>query len=66
MLTGTVTLGQSGPRSIGNEEALHTPQSTRTGASVSDVVYCHTQDIPFERGLALLPKIRGYYLCTQP
>ena len=37
-LTGTTTLSQSGPGSNGNEGVLHSPQSTRTGASAQDVV----------------------------
>ena len=32
-LTGTITLGQSGPGSNSNEEVLHMPKSSRTGAS---------------------------------
>ena len=34
-LTGTTTLGQSGPGSNGNEGVLRIPQSSRTGASPS-------------------------------
>ena len=38
-------MGQSGPESNSNEEVLHTPQNSRTGASPSDAIWCHTQDI---------------------
>ena len=37
-LTGTTTLGQSETGSNGNEEVLHISQSSRTGASTSDVL----------------------------
>ena len=37
-LNRTTILSQSGPESNGNEEVLHTPQISRTGASQSDVV----------------------------
>ena len=37
-LTGTNTLGLSGPGSNWNEEVLHIPQSFMTGASPSDAV----------------------------
>ena len=33
-----MTQGQSGPESNGNEEVLHTPQISKTGASPSDTV----------------------------
>ena len=35
-LTGSTTPGQSGPRSNSNEGGLHIPQSSMTGASLSD------------------------------
>ena len=38
------TLDQSEPGSNGNEGVLYIPQSSRTGASPSDVVYCHIQN----------------------
>ena len=44
-LTGPSNLSQSGPGSNGNEGVLHTPQSSRNGASPSIVVKCHTWDI---------------------
>ena len=37
--------GQNRPRSNGNEGVLYTLQSCRTVASLSGIVYCHTQDI---------------------
>ena len=40
-LTSTTSLGQSGPGNDGNEGVLHTPQSSRTGHSPSDVVKYH-------------------------
>ena len=36
LLTGTTTLGQSGPGSNSNERVLHTLQRSRTGALPSD------------------------------
>ena len=36
---------QSGPRSNGNEGVLYIPQSSMIGASSSDAVSCHIQDI---------------------
>ena len=35
-LSGATTLGYSGPGSNGNEEVLHIPQSSKTGASPSE------------------------------
>ena len=43
-LTGTATSGQSGSESNGNEGVIQFLQSSGTGASPSDAVYCHTQD----------------------
>ena len=40
---GTTNLGESGPRSNGNEGVLYSPQSLRTVASPSDVVSRHIQ-----------------------
>ena len=37
-ITGTTTMGQSGPGSNGNEGVLHTLQNTKTRASLSDAV----------------------------
>ena len=48
-LTGTTTPGQSGHGSRGNEQVLHVSQSSRTGASPSNVVYGHTQDTHLTR-----------------
>ena len=45
-LTGTTPLGQSGPGTKVNEEVLHSPEIPRTGASLSNVVYCHPQNLP--------------------
>ena len=36
-LTGTTTLGQNGPGWNGNNEMFHTPQTSRSRASPSDV-----------------------------
>ena len=47
-LTSTANLGQSGPGSNSNEYVLHFAQSSRTGASPSDEVKCHTQDTHWE------------------
>ena len=46
-LRGTTTLDQSGPGSNGNEGLLHIPQSSKTEASPSDAVCCHTQETSF-------------------
>ena len=53
----TTTPDQSGPRSS-NERILHTSQISKTGASPSDSVLCHTQSTPFLKGV--LPLSRGY------
>ena len=37
-LTGTTTLGQSGPKSNGNEGVLQLPQSSKTGTLALDAV----------------------------
>ena len=37
-LTGTTNPGQSGPRSIGNEDVHHTQRSSWAGAFLSDTV----------------------------
>ena len=42
-LLGTITLSQSGPGSKDNEGVWYIPLSSRTEASQSDAVYCHTQ-----------------------
>ena len=44
IITGTTTLGKSGPGSNDNEEVLHTPPISKNGASPPDAVLCHTQD----------------------
>ena len=36
--------------SNGHEGVLQTSQSSKTGASASNVVWCHTQDTPFFGG----------------
>ena len=35
---------------IGNDKISHTPEGSRTGASQSDAVKCHTQDTPLGEG----------------
>ena len=45
-LTGTTTLSRSVRRSNGNEEILHTPQSSRTGASPLDAVIIARTHLP--------------------
>ena len=42
MLPGATSLGQSRPGSNGNEEVLHIPQSSRSGASPSDCLVSYT------------------------
>ena len=44
-VTGTSNSSQSGHLSNGNEEVLQIFQSSRIGASPSDAVSCHTQDL---------------------
>ena len=46
-VTGIITPGQSGSWNNGNERIRHTLQIARTGASSSDKILCHTQDIHF-------------------
>ena len=41
-LTGTTNLGQSGPGSNGKDGVYHILENSRTEASLSDAVYCHT------------------------
>ena len=36
--------GQSAPESNGNEKLFYIPQSSRTGDSLSDAIYCYIQD----------------------
>ena len=35
---------------MGNDEVLHTPQISTTGALPSDVILCYTEDIPLADG----------------
>ena len=49
-LLSATTLGQSGPESTGNEEVLHIPKSSTTGASPSDFL-CHIQDTHWQGGV---------------
>ena len=44
-IAGTIHLGQSVPGSNGKKEVLHFPKISRTGASPSDAIKCHTQNI---------------------
>ena len=44
-LTCTTILGQSGPWSNGNEEALHIPQSSKTRASLSDILVTYPEHL---------------------
>ena len=60
-LTGTTTLSQSGPGSNTKKRILHTSYISRTGTSLSDEVYCHTQDTPFEGGFTPLQMIQSMY-----
>ena len=41
---GIGTPDQNGPGCNGNDGVLHTPQISRTGASPSDSIRCHTQE----------------------
>ena len=43
-LTGTNTPGQSGPGNNSNDGVLYIPQTSRTGASLTETVEYHTQD----------------------
>ena len=47
ILIGTTTPGQSEPGSNSNKTVLHALRSSRTGATLPDIVLCHTQDTPF-------------------
>ena len=44
--TGTTIPGHSGPGSNGNEGVLQSPQISRTRASPSVAIYCHSKDTP--------------------
>ena len=46
--------GQGGRESDGNEEVMHVPPKSRSGALPSDVVYCHTQDSHWVGGGVLI------------
>ena len=63
-VAGGTTLGQSGPRKDGNKGILHIPQSSRIGASSSDVV-CHIQETHW-RGLTHLQKCNQSIPQPQP
>ena len=52
-LSGATTQGQNGPGSNDNEKVLHIPQSSRTGASLSDCFVLHPRH--------LLECVRGSY-----
>ena len=54
MLTDTSTPSQRGTESNDIDKLLNTLQISRTGASLSDAVWCHTQDLPFFRELGRL------------
>ena len=49
-ITGTTTLGQSGLGSNGYEGVFYIFQSSRTGTSSSDPVYCHIKGACWEWG----------------
>ena len=61
-LKGTITPGQNGPKSHGNERVCHTHQISRTRASPSDAIKCHTQDTLFLMGGEFL---NLYRRCSQ-
>ena len=48
-LTGTTTPAESEAGNNGNEKGLHTLQISRTGASPPEAVWCHIQDMAFDR-----------------
>ena len=50
------TPDQSGPESNSNDGVLHIPESSRTGASLSEAVLCHIKDTCWEE---VLPPCRG-------
>ena len=50
IFTHTTTPGQCESERNGNEEVLHTPQSSKTGASFPDAIEYHTQDTPLNGG----------------
>ena len=59
ILTDTTTPGQSGPGSNDKERVLHISQSSRTWATPSDAVSCHTQDTSCS-GLTPLQTLRQW------
>ena len=64
MLTCTTTLGQSGPGSNDKEGLLLILQSSRTGFSPADTIYCHTQETG--GGLTPLKRCTQHILLSQP
>ena len=66
-LTGTTTLGQSGPESNGNEGILYIPQSSRNGASSSDGLVLYPGHLlRLGGGLTLVQRYSWYILQPQP
>ena len=50
-LTGTITPGQSGPGSNGDETVLHIPPNSKTEASPSDGFASYLEDLVRQGGL---------------
>ena len=62
-LTGTTTLGQSGPKSNGNEEVLYIPQSSKTEASPSDGLVSYPGHLLVGVVLLLYRNAVGIFYC---
>ena len=54
-LTGTITPGQSGPGSNGNEGILYIPQNLKTGISSSDGLISYPEHLLVGSGFVSLP-----------
>ena len=65
-LTGTTAPGQSEPGSNDNQGVLHNPQSSKTGASPSDIIQCPSQDTYFLMGLISLHAVEWAYSKLHP
>ena len=60
-LTGTITSGQSGPRSNHNEGVLHILQSSKTGPSPSDGLVSYLGHLLGGEGFYLSVEVQSVY-----
>ena len=64
-LMSITSVVQSGPRSNGNEELLHIPQTSMAGASQIKAILCHIQDIGGRVLLLCRDVVCVFYKCSQ-